>query len=92
MLSDQEIIKVLIRHCGCTGWSASLIFSHKKNSFLHGMAEMVARHTEQEVCIQMHINSPWTAVLHLMADKKGNILTASTQIHISSQSRWICNC
>ena len=39
ILSRQWTTKALIRLCGCTGWSASLLFAYAKSMFSHGKAQ-----------------------------------------------------
>ena len=40
-MSRQQIIKALIRLCGCTGCSAPLLFAYGKNRFSHNEAHFV---------------------------------------------------
>ena len=41
ILSRQRTPKVLIRLCGCAGWSAPLLLAYGKNRFSHNMVHKV---------------------------------------------------
>ena len=66
ILSRKWTTKVLIRLCGCVGWSAPLLFAYGKNRFSHDMAPLIYCKKQTNRKVEIKTNNATKKLLFLI--------------------------